>query len=60
MSYKSLLVTKIITYFKSQCAKKLVSHSLRLVDCAGKVFLGVQIAEELYTILLIKYFFQGS
>ena len=75
MSYKSLLVTKIITYFKSQCAKKLVSNSLRLVDCAiglvntvlnlitrwaGKVFLGVQIAEELYTILLIKYFFQGS
>ena len=34
MSYKSLLVTKIITYFKSQCAKKFVSNSLRLVDCA--------------------------
>ena len=74
MSYKSLLVTKIITYFKSQCAKKLVSNSLRLVDCAiglvntvlnlpagqVKCFWGVQIAEELYTILLIKYFFQGS
>ena len=34
MSYKSLLVTKIISYFKSQCAKKFVSNSLRLVDCA--------------------------
>ena len=30
---KSLLVAKIISYFKSQCAKKFMSDSLRLVDC---------------------------
>ena len=30
---KSLLVAKIISYFKSQCAKKFISDSLLLVDC---------------------------
>ena len=30
---KSLLVAKIISYFKAQCAKKFMSDSLRLVDC---------------------------
>ena len=33
-SYKSLLVTKIISFFKSQCAMKFVSNNLPLVDCA--------------------------
>ena len=70
---KSLLVAKIMSYFKSQCAKKFMSDSLRLVDCVtglvnsvlnlptGKVkfFGGVQITEELYTILLNKYFFRA-
>ena len=30
---KSLIAAKIISYFKSQCAKKFTSDSLRLVDC---------------------------
>ena len=33
-SYKSLLVTKIISFIKPQCAMKFVSNSLPLVDCA--------------------------